>query len=181
MPVLILLQLETYLSAPTKANNRPFLNSGYLFGDRSHNAWNFFCRFWYVGWPFKQSTHFLALLVCVRGKPAGLGNLASEQVGHEDLILAGWIGIGKYIGALLGLGTEAKDIIDYKDCRSCGRWPGDILWVVSIQEINDRETDRVNGALDERTGFQAIIVNVFTFLAIVFYYRLGNVAACLAK
>ena len=38
--------------------------------------------------------------------------LAMEEIGHEDLVLVGGIGVGEDVGALDGLGAVAEDVVD---------------------------------------------------------------------
>ena len=50
-----------------------------------------------------------------------IGGFAVEEVGDEDLVLVGGIGVGEYVGALDGLIAETEDVVDDEDGRGCGR------------------------------------------------------------
>ena len=41
--------------------------------------------------------------------------LAKEEIGHEDLVLVGGVGVGEDIRALDSLVAETEDVIDYED------------------------------------------------------------------
>ena len=51
---------------------------------------------------------------------------AEEKVGDEDLVLVGFVRVGKDVSALEGLGAIAKDVIDDEDGRGSSGGAGGV-------------------------------------------------------
>ena len=107
---------HTHLSTPTHAQAAPLLDPTRLLLNLLHQLRHLLRRLLRICRSSKEIAQLLLFFIRVGWKYALGQGFAEEEVGYEDLVLVGAVGMGEDIGALDGLRAEAEDVVDDEDC-----------------------------------------------------------------
>ena len=106
---------DAHLAAPAHAQTAPLLDPRRLLLNLLEQHGHLLRGVRRARGAREEVAHLLLLLVRVRREDGDGEGFAEEEVGHEDLVLVGGVGVGEDVGALEGLGREAKDVVDDED------------------------------------------------------------------
>ena len=101
------------------------------------------------GFGLEESAELLLVVVGLRGEPGNVGGLALEEIGHEDAVfLRG--GGGEDVGALKGLGKEAKNVYSVP-------W---LVWGLTLVRRGGESTVDDEDGLSRRFGARDVCYHV---------------------
>lgn len=102
----------THLSTPAHAQTAPLADPACLCLDLLEEFRHLLRRRGGGGRPGEEVPEGFLLLVGVGRVDRVREGFAEEEVGDEDAVLVGAVGVGEDVGTLDGLGGEAEDVVD---------------------------------------------------------------------
>lgn len=114
----------TYLAAPAVANNTPVLDTRVGGLQFIHDLLDTVDSLRWSRGCLEELAQFLPLFLRVWRIPRDVGRLAFEEIRHEDPEVVVIVRMCEYVGALDGLGKEAKDVVYDQNSLLSGRGAG---------------------------------------------------------